>query len=177
MGTFYWFLNCLLILLQSLPQCRILSHYSPSSIHLKYTGPSTQTSILWKSFFPLNSLLNYQKKDSDMSTLYQFFWPLISVQFSSLVQSYPTLCDPKYSNTPGLPVHHQFLEFTQTHVHWVGDAIQQSHPLSSPSPPAFYLFQHQGLFRWVSPSHQVAKVLEFQLQHQSFQWIFRTDFL
>ena len=68
-------------------------------------------------------------------------------------------------------------EFTQTHVHWVGDAIQPSHPLSSPSPPAFSLSQHQGLFQWVSSSHQVAKVLGFQLQHQSFQWIPRTDLL
>ena len=80
-------------------------------------------------------------------------------------------------STPGLPVHHQFPEFTQTHFHWVGDAIQLSHPLSSPSPPTFNLSQHQGLFKWVSSLHQVAKVLEFQLQHQSFQWIFRTDFL
>ena len=66
-------------------------------------------------------------------------------------------------STPGLPVHHQLLELTQTHVHWVGDAIQPSHPLSSPSPPAFNLSQHQGLFKWVSSSHEVAKVLEFQL--------------
>ena len=80
-------------------------------------------------------------------------------------------------STSGLPDHHRFPEFTQTHVHWVGDAIQPSHPLSSPSPLAFNLSQHQGLFQWVSSSHQVAKVLEFQLQHQSFQWIFRTDFL
>ena len=78
---------------------------------------------------------------------------------------------------PGLPVHHQLLELTQTHVHRVGDAIQPSHPLLSPSPPALNLSHHQGLFQWVSSSHQVAKVLEFQLQHQSFQWIFRTDFL
>ena len=77
----------------------------------------------------------------------------------------------------GLPVHHQFLEFTQTHVHWVGDAIQQSHPLSSPFPSTLNLSEHQGLFKWVSSLHQVAKVLEFQLQHQSFQWTFRTDFL
>ena len=70
---------------------------------------------------------------------------------------------------PGLPVHHQVPELTQTHVHRVGDAIQPSHPLSSPSPPAFNLFQHQGLFQLVSSSHQVAKVLELQLQHQSFQ--------
>ena len=80
-------------------------------------------------------------------------------------------------STPGLPVHPQLPEFTQTHAHWVGEAIQPSHPLSSPSPPAFNLSQHQGLFKWVSSSHQVAKVLEFQLQHQSFQWIFRTDLL
>ena len=77
----------------------------------------------------------------------------------------------------GLPVHHQLPEFTQTHVHWVSDAILLPHPLSSPSPPNFNLSQHQGLFKWVSSSQQVAKVLEFQLQHQSFQWIFRTDFL
>ena len=80
-------------------------------------------------------------------------------------------------STPGFPVHHQLLEPTQTHVHHVGDAIQPSHCLLSPSPPTFNISQHQGLFQWVSSSHQVAKVLEFQLQHQSFQWIFRTDFL
>ena len=80
-------------------------------------------------------------------------------------------------STPGLPVHHQLLEFTQTHVHWVGDVIQPSYPLLSPSPPAFNLSQHHHLFKWVSSSHQVAKVLEFQLQHQSFQWLFRTDLI
>ena len=81
---------------------------------------------------------------------------------------------------PGLPVHHQLPEFTRTHVHWVSDTIQQRldgtiYPLLSPSPPTFNLSQHQGLFQWVSSSHQVAKVLEFQLQHQSFQWTLRTD--
>ena len=101
-----------------------------------------------------------------------------SVQFSSVAQSCPTLCDPMNCSMPGLPVHHQLPESTQTHVHWVGDAIQPSHPLSSPSPPALNLSQHQSLFQWVSSSsHQVAKVLEFQLQHQSFHWIFRNDFL
>ena len=100
-----------------------------------------------------------------------------SVQFSSVTQSCLTFCDPMNCSTPGLPVHHQIWEFTQTHVHWVGDAIQPSHPLSSPSPPTFNLFQCQGHFQWVSSLRQVAKVLEFQLQHQSFQWIFRTDFL
>ena len=96
---------------------------------------------------------------------------------SSVAQSCPTFCDPMHCSTPGLPVHHQLLEFTQTHLHRVSDVIQPSHPLSSPSPPAFNLSQQQGLFQWVSSSHQVAKVLEFQLQHQSFQWMFRTDFL
>ena len=79
--------------------------------------------------------------------------------------------------TPAFPVHHQLPELAQTHIHWVGDAIQPSHPLSSPSPLAFSLSQHQGLFQWVSSLHQVTKLLEFQLQHQSFQWIFTTDFL
>ena len=80
------------------------------------------------------------------------------VQFSSVAQSCPTLCDPLNHSMPGLPVHHQLPEFTQTHVHWVGDAIQPSHPLS-PSPPALSLSQHRGLFQWVSFSHQVAEVL------------------
>ena len=93
-----------------------------------------------------------------------------SVQFRSVTQSCPTLCDPMNRSTPGLPVHHKLPEFTQIHVHWVGDAIQPSHPLSSSSPPAPNPSQHQGLFQWVSSSHEVAKVLEFQLQHQSFQW-------
>ena len=98
-------------------------------------------------------------------------------QFSSVTQSYPTLCNPMNCSMPGLPVHHQLPESTQSHVHCVGDAIQPSHPLSSPSLPAFNPSQHQGLFQWVSSSHQVAKVLEFQLQHQSFQWTPRTDLL
>ena len=97
--------------------------------------------------------------------------------FSSVAQSCPTLCDPMDHSTLGLPVHHQLPELTQTHVHWVSDAIQPSHPLSSPSLPSFNLSQNQDLFKWVSSSHQVAKILEFQLQHQFFQWIFRTDFL
>ena len=84
---------------------------------------------------------------------------------------------PHVCSTPGLPVLHQLLERAQNHVHHVGDAIQLSHPLSSPSPPAFNLSQHQGLFQQTSSSHQVAKDLEFQLQHQSFQCIFRADFL
>ena len=99
--------------------------------------------------------------------------------FSSVAQLCQTLCDPMDCSTPGFPVRHPLPGLTQTHVYWVSDAIQPFHPLSSPSPPAFNLSQHQGLFQWVSSLHQVVKVLELQLQlqHQSFQWIFRTDFL
>ena len=86
-----------------------------------------------------------------------------SVQFSSVTQSYQTLCDPMNHSTPGLPVHHQLPVFTQTHIHWVSDAIQPSHPLLSPLPPAPNPSQHQSLFQWVNSSHEVAKVLEFQL--------------
>ena len=89
-------------------------------------------------------------------------------QFSSVTQSCPTLCDPMNHGTPGLPIHHQLPEFTQTHGHWVNDAIQPYHPLSPPSPPAPNPSQHQSLFKWLSSSHEVAKVLEVQLQHESF---------
>ena len=102
---------------------------------------------------------------------------LREVQFSSVAQLCPTLCDPMNHSMPGLPVHHQLSEFTQTHVHRDSDAIQPSHPLSSPSPPAFNPSQHQSLFQWVNSSHQVAKVLEFQLQHHSFQRNPRADLL
>ena len=102
---------------------------------------------------------------------------MILVQFSSVAQSCLTLCDPMNHSTPGLPVHHQLPEFTQTHVHQVGDAIQPSHPLSSPSLPAHNPSQHQSLFQQVNFSHEVAKLLEFQLQHQSFQRTPRADLL
>ena len=100
---------------------------------------------------------------------------LVSVQFSSVTQSCLTLCNPMNHSTPGLPVHHQLPEFTQTHQ--VGDAIQPSHPLLSPSPPALNPCQHQSPFQWVSSSHEVAKVLEFQPQHHSFQRNPRADLL
>ena len=115
-------------------------------------------------------------------------WPLCSFQdlvisletcytLTSVTRSCLTLCDPMGCSMPGFPVHHQLLELVQTHVHQVSEAIQPSHPLDRgcPFPPAFNVLQYQGLFQWVSSSHQVAKVLE--LQHQSFQWILRTDFL
>ena len=96
-------------------------------------------------------------------------------QFSSVAQSCLTLCDPMDYSMPGFPVYHQPPELAQAHVCLVGDAIQPSHPLLSPSPPTFNFSQHQGLFQWISSWHQVAKVLKFQ--HRSFQWIFRTDLL
>ena len=99
-------------------------------------------------------------------------WTFSSVQWLSRVW----LCDPMDCIMPGLPVHHQLPDFTQIHIHWVGDAIQLSHSLSFSSPSTFNLSQHQSLFKWVS-SHQVAKLLEFQLQHQSFQWTLRTNLL
>ena len=104
----------------------------------------------------------------------------LSVLFSSVTQSCPTLCDPMDCSMPGFPVHHQLPELAQTHVYQVGDAIQPPHPLLPPSLPVFSLSEHQGLFQWVSSSHQMAKVLE--LQHQSFQWYsglisFRIDWL
>ena len=98
-----------------------------------------------------------------------------SVQFRSVSQSCPTLCNSVNHSTPGLPVHHQLPEFTQTHVHRISDAIQPSQPLSSPSPSAPNPSQHQSLFQWINSLHEVTKVLEFQLQHHSFQWTPRTD--
>ena len=97
---------------------------------------------------------------------------LFRFRFSSVSQSCLTLCNPMDCNTPGLPIHYQLPEFTQTHVDWTSDAMQPSHPLSSPFPLAFNFSQDQGLFKWVSSSHQVAKLLEFQLQHQNIQDLF-----
>ena len=108
-----------------------------------------------------------------MSFVSMFF----SFQFSSVAPSCPTLCDPMNCSVPDFPVRHQHPELTQTHVHWVGDAIQPSHPLSSLSPSAPNPSQHQSLFHWVNSSHEVAKVLEFQLQHHSFQRSPRADLL
>ena len=106
-----------------------------------------------------------------------------ALKFSSVqLLNHVWLCDPMDCSMSGLTIHYKLPESTQTHVHWVVDAIQPSHPLSSPSPPVLNLSQHQGLFKWVISSHQVAKGLEFQLQHQSFKWTpglisFRLDWL
>ena len=120
--------------------------------------------------------LGESKDISDEEELREFIASncvLVVVQTLSCVW----ICDPIECSTPVSPVLYYLLEFAQTHVHWVSDAIQPSHPLSPPSPPDLSLSQHQGLFQWVSCSHQVAKVFELQLQYQSLQWVFMVDFL
>ena len=151
---------------------------------------TTISHSLFSGTFLLQSIYKYIWKNGSINinlgslgyevNVKKFLWNSVqfsSVQFSSVSQLCPTLCNPLNYSTPSLPVHHQLSEFTQTYVHRVGDTIQSSHPLSSPSSPAPNPSQHQGLFQWVSSSHQVANVLEFQLQHQSFQWTPRTDLL
>ena len=145
----------------------------------------TRTAIKTFEKYLLNCILSWFKKGFNIwfqdnmiyiqLSIIHFLYA--SVQFSSVTLLCPTLCNPMNHSMPGLPVHHQLPEFTQTHVHRVGDAIQPSHPLSSPFPPAPNPSQHQSLFQWVNSLHEVAKVLEFQLQHQSFQWTPRTDLL
>ena len=129
-------------------------------------------------------LTSSQAKTHSSKDLEKRFWQMMAEspqklisrdQIRSVAQSCPTLFDPMNRSTPGLPVHHQLPEFTQTHIHRVSDAIQPSHPLSSPFPPASKPSQHQSLFQWVNSSHEVAKVLEFQLQHHSFQRNPRVD--
>ena len=124
------------------------------------------------------SLFNTVMKNSFPSDIVGGFYPVVSP--SNWCSSVTNLClilgNSTDSSPPGLPVHHHLPELAQTHVHRVGDAIQLSHLLASPSPPASNLSQQQGLFQWISSSHQVAKILEFQLQHPFFQWIFRTDY-
>ena len=138
------------------------------------TGPrhiySSQSPFLVTQFMVCHQIVNHYMMGRETV-------PRSSVLLSSVTQSCLILCDPMDCSMPGLPIHCQLPEFTQTHAHWVGDAIQLSHPLFSPSPLALNLSQHQGLFQWVSSQHQVAKVLVSQLQHQSFQWIPRIDLL
>ena len=116
----------------------------------------------------LLSLMKWKQRDLSLNMF-------SDIQFSSVAQSCPNLCNPVNRSTPGFPVQHQLPEFTQTHIHRVSDAIQPSHPLSCPSPHAPTPSQHQSLFQGVSSLHEVAKVLEFQLQDENFQWTPRTD--
>ena len=108
---------------------------------------------------------------------HHLFFSCIYLCCCSVAKSSPTLCDSMDYSMTGFSALHYLPDFAQTHVHWVSDAIQWSHPLLPTPAPLLHLSQHQDLFQWIGSSHQVAKVLELQLQHQSIQWIFRTDFL
>ena len=169
-------------LLKNFPQCVVIHTVKGFGIVNKAEGDvflelSCFSMIQWmleiRSLVPLPFL---NPACTSGSSWFTYCWSLVCRILSisllacemSAVQLCPTLCNPIDCSTPGLPVHHQVLELAQTHVHWVGDAIQPSHPLSSASPPAFSLSRHQGLFQWVGSLHQVAKILELQLQHQSF---------
>ena len=146
-----------------------VAHQAPLSMEFSGKNTGVHCYPLLQGIFPTQGLnLGFQHCRQILYHLSHQRSPLKAFQFSS-VQSLlcPTLSDLIDWSTPGFPVHHQLPEFTQTHVHAVGDAIQPSHPLLSPSPPAFSLSQHQGPFQWVSSSHQAAKGLEFQPQHQS----------
>ena len=134
---------------------------------------TTCKTVTFQITINVKNAINTRLEDTEVKLKIQRLWP---TAISSVAQMCQTFCDPMDYSTPGFPVHHQFPEVAQTHGHRVSDAIQSSHPLSSPS-PVFDLSHHQGLFQRVSSSHQVAKILAFQLQHHSFQWIFRTDFL
>ena len=134
------------------------------------------------SNFKIVETLSGKRQKSFLNSIYiihkyMYIYICTSVQFSSVAQSCPTLCDPMNCSTPGLPVHHQLQEFTQTHVHRIHNAIQPSHPRSSPSPPAPSPSQHQSLFQGVNSLHEVAKVLEFQLQYHFLQRNPRADLL
>ena len=143
----------------------VICHIPGTTISFFYFDPFCIVCFCWFSYVQSN----------DQHWVFTTFWAhskalcmdylisCLTIQFSSVAHSCPTVCDPMNRSTPGLPVHHQLPEFTQTHVHHVSDAIQPSHPLSSPSPPAPNPSQHQSLFQWVNSSHEVAKVLEFQL--------------
>ena len=155
----------LLVVLEKTPEISWTARRANQSI-LKKIIPEYSLDN-WCKFRKLSSGHSFHSnpKERQCQRLFKFS----SVQSFSCVWS----SDPMDCSMPGFPVHHQIPEFTQTHVHWVDDAIQPFHPLSSPSDPTFKLSQYQGLFKWLSSSHQVAKVLEFQFQHQSFHRIFK----
>ena len=145
-------------------------------IYSCWTGTACSSFLIWAETKWVRQLIMYGTIISSINMGLTNQQGLVGA-FSSVTESCLTVCDPMSRSTPGLPVHHQLLELTQTYAHRVSDAIQASHPLSSTSAPAPHPSQHQGLFQWVNSSHKVAKVLEFQLQHQSFQWTPKTYLL
>ena len=152
----------------------VLGYYLSTSESKTITSPFIVFYNIYL-FWIIQAIFNKKSSIEFLMLTVIFLFPFLdsSVQFSHSLMS--DSLDPMNRSMPGLPVHHQLPESTQIHVHWVTDAIQPSHPLSSPSPPAPNPSQHQGLFKWVSSLHQVAKVLDFQLQYQSFQGTPRTD--
>ena len=154
--------------------CQLFSYSEIFSQKWEVTPQKSYMRYIWIHSCCKNNL-KYKKSRSPILIVIMWCNVMCSVQLSSVAQSCPTLCDCMNRSTPGLPVHHQLPEFTQTHIVWVSDVIQPSYLLLSPFPPATNPSQHQGLFQWVNSSHEVAKVLEFQLQHQSFQRTPRTD--
>ena len=126
----------------------------------------------WFSLILNHRLPQYRLLENHIS-FFQIPWSICCC--CSVARSCPIICDPMNCRTPVFSVLHYFPEFAQTHIHWANDAIQPSYPLLLPSPLALSISQHQGLFQWIGSSHEVAKLLELQLQHQSFQWIFRVD--
>ena len=150
---------------------------SPPTCHLG--GQAAPAAPLWGRLFEVFSSTTVQVPGGQGLCLFWLPWCLSLARnvCCSVAELCPTLCHPVDYSAPGFLVLHYFLELAQTHVHWVGDAIQPSRSLSPPSPPALNISQHQGLFQWVSSLHQVAELLELQLQQQSFKYIFRVDFL
>ena len=151
-----------------LPHCRQILY------QLSHQG--SPRIVEWAAY-PFSRGSSWSRNRTGVSWIACIFFTNWVMRETPVAKSSPTLHDSMDYNPPEFPVTHHLPDFAQVHVHCIGDAIQPSHPLLPPSPSAFNLSQHQGLFQWVDSSHQVAKVLEFQLQHQSFQWVFRIDFL
>ena len=164
--------------LPSMGSHRVRHEWSVSTFIAAAAEWLTHAAILQAKILNICQLIKYWLWDAKILFYWLLNWMFhFCCCYCSISKSYPVksyLCNPTDCSTPGFPVLHCFLEFAQTHVHWV---IQSSHPLLPPSPPALKISQHQGLSQWIGSSHKVAKVLGLQLQHQSFQWIFRTDFL
>ena len=140
-------------------------------------GTATHSSVLdWRIPMDWGALWATVHGITELDTTEWLSTYIYIYMYVCMYESCPTLCDPIDWSMPGFPVHHQLPEFAHNHIHRVGDAIQSSHPLSSSSPLAFNLSKHQSLFQWVHCSHQVARVLELQLQHKSFQWIVSISF-
>ena len=162
----------------------ILTFFKKKEYNTRGTWKSTKKQrMLERVWIKANKIFISKTNELVFKMISKIYKPLIKktengdVQFSSVTESCPTLCDHINHSMPGLPVHQQLPEFTQTHVHRAGDAIQPPHSLFSPSPPAPNPSQQQSLFQWVNSSHEVAKVLEFQFQHYSLQWTPRSDLL